>query len=263
MPTAKLAPNVDNLFLGKGALYFSRFDTNGVQTGELDLGNATACGLQLAQTTKDHFTSREGIRKRDLVVAVEEKWTLKFTLEEYSKENLNLWARGSLTPRYYTQGAGTTSKTLLAQRSRWQDLGYRTISNVSVGNMTENKDYKVDYLVGRIMFMFDGAAYEGQSISVTFSYAAVNHPLISPVSPSLDVKGFLRFVPKNDLQGPNYMAEVWSVTLRSDSELPLIVDDWGKIQFTGELDEDDISEAHRDSDPYFRITELKSSTIIS
>jgi hypothetical protein len=263
MGTSKLSPNVDNLFLGKGALYFDRFDAYGNKTGELDLGNATAFSMQLAQTTKDHYTSREGIRKRDLVIAVEEKWSGKFTLEEYTKENLNLAMRGKLDPQYFTQGAGTATVPVTAHRSRWQDLGYRNLSTVTVAGMVENYDFKVDRKVGRIMFTYDGGAYEGQVISVSVIYAAVNQPIISPVVPSRDVSGFLRFVPNNDVQGPNYMAEIWDATIKCDSEIPFITEDWGKLSFTVEIDEDDASGSHKTTDPYFRLTELKTSTIIS
>ena len=277
--TSKLAPNTDNLFIGKGALYFDRFDTNGNKTGELDLGNATAYGIQLAQTMKDHITSRHNIKKVDLSVAVEEKWTGKFNLEEYSVENLNLAFRGILTPRYLVQGPGTISSgspvVVNAVKSRWTPIlmpgSVESIRNITGGTVvvkngattfTEGKDYKIDYQVGRIMVLQDGAIYPSEPLSISLSYGAVNQQVISPVTPSLDVKGFMRFVPDNT-QGPNYMSELWSVVLKCTSEIGFITDDFGKIPFEIELEEDDLTRSHVLTDPYFRITELRPTLINS
>jgi len=265
MSTAKLAPNTDNLFLGKGALYFDRFDAGNVKTGELDLGNVTAFGLTKAATKKDHYTSREGIRKKDKSITVEEKWTGKFIAEEYSKENMIL-ALGGDALEYAVQTAGAATADITAFRDRWIDVGYKSISAVVVTHgmttFTVDVDYKVDSTIGRIMPLYTGAIYEGEPLHVAFSYASINQPIIKPSI--REVKGFMRFVPHNDMDnGPNYMAEIWSALLTCDSEISFLTEDWGKLNFTADIDEDDEGGTHKTGNPYFKLTEIKASTIIS
>ena len=258
--TAHLAPSTENLMLGKGALYFDRFDANGDKTGELDLGNVTSFEIQMAQTMKDHISSREGIRKVDLSICIEEKVTAKFELEEYSKENLLLALRGD-DVHYLTQSAGGTAVSVTATRDRWIDLGYRSLLTVVVTHgattFTEDYDYKVDKTIGRIFPYANGTIYEGEALTVTITYAAINQPYL-PMS-QRDVVGFLRFVPNND-QGPWWEVNLWVATLRCDSGIGFITEDWGKMSFTVDCDED--STNHPD-EPYGRIINVKQSTITS
>jgi hypothetical protein len=260
MDSSKLAPNTDNLLLGKGSLYFSRLSEAEVATGELHLGNAPSFEFTLSQTMKDHFTSMEGIKKKDKSIATEEKVSGKFTLEEFSKENLLIALRGD-DLHYITQTAGATAVLRTAFRDRWLDVGYRSISNVVVFHggttFTVNVDYKIYARVGRIMPLYTGAIYEGEQLSIQFNYASINQPSIR--MSQRDVKGYLRFVPNND-QGPQWMVEMWRVNLKCDSGLGFITEDWGKMDVTFEADDD---KANHPDEPYGRVTELKSTTVIS
>lgn len=260
MDSSKLAPNTDNLLLGKGSLYFSRLNEAEVATGELHLGNAPSFEFTLSQTMKDHFTSMEGIKKKNKSIATEEKVNGKFTLEEFAKENLLLALRGG-DLGFITQTAGATAVLRTAYRDRWLDVGFRSISAVVVfhGATTfiVNVDYKIDAKVGRIMPLYTGAIYEGEQLSIQFSYASINQPVIR--MSQRDVKGFLRFVPNND-QGPQYMVEMWRVNLKCDSGIGFITEDWGKLDFTFEADDD---KANHPTEPYGRISELKPTLVIS
>jgi hypothetical protein len=259
--TAHLAPSTENLLLGKGALYFDRLDANDVSTGELDLGNATSFEVQMTQTMKDHVTSREGIKKVDLSIPIEEKMIAKFVLEEYSKENLLLALRGD-DVHYLTQSAGTVTVTISsAKRDRWNDLGYRQILTCAVKHggvtFTENYDYKLDKTTGRVFPYSNGTIYEGETLTIDLTYAAINQPYL-PIS-QRDVKGLLHFIPNNE-QGPWWEVKLWRVNLRCDSGIGFITEDWGKMSFTADVDED--SESHP-TEPYGRFINVKSSTITS
>lgn len=258
--SVKLAPDTDNLFLGKGALYFDRQDANGSSTGELDLGNCTNFNLKLDQTLKEHFTSREGIKKRDLVVTESEKWSGKFVLEEYAKEILNLAIRGE-APTYLTQSAGSTTATKTAFRDRWLDVGYRMISSVVVSHgvttFTLNTDYVVDATTGRVKPLSTGAIYEEESLTISFSYAAIQQPKLVPSQ--RDCIGLLRFVPNNE-QGPDIEVQVWKATLKCDGDINFISEDWGKLNFSFEVDSD---EENHPTEPYFRLINQRTSTVLS
>ncbi|MDD5348237.1 MAG: hypothetical protein PHT59_06470 [Candidatus Omnitrophica bacterium] len=259
--TAKLAPDTDNLLLGKGALYFDRLDASDATTGELDLGNATSFEIQMSQTMKDHLTSRSGIRKVDLSIPIEEKMTVKFVLEEYTQHNLLMALRGDTVGYVVQSAAAGVVVSLTAKRDRWLDTGYRQLTLVAVTHgvttFTENYDYKVDYTTGRIFPIATGTIYEGEALTVTLSHAAINQPKLN--MSQRDVTGFLRFVPNND-QGPWWEVQLWKVTLKCDSGIGFITEDWGKLSFSGDVDED--AENHP-SEPYGRMINVKTSTVTS
>ena len=90
------AHSTDLYTLGKGVLYFDRFDEDGNPTGIRDLGNAPNFTLTPTVETLEHFSSREGLKKKDLTVNLSIGITAKFTLEEYDKENLAMALLGTV-----------------------------------------------------------------------------------------------------------------------------------------------------------------------
>ncbi len=174
MPTA---PSTGNYYLGKGILKFNRLDADGLPEGLRDLGNAPNFTITPVLETLDHFSSRTGIKTKDLSVDTMVGATVKFTLEEYDKDNLAL--------------------ALLA-----------TVD----GN--------------------------------------VIHGLTRP-----NLSGELRFLGTNQI-GPNYNAICWKVKIKPTSEVPLITEEWGKIDFEGEILS--VVADHPDS-PFFDLEELVGS----
>ena len=93
MPTSLTSPNVSNLYLGTGIVSIK-------QTGEsqyVDAGNATALTFTPKITLLDHFSSRSGIKSKDLSVVLQKEATLKITLEEYTARNMAMLLLGDLT----------------------------------------------------------------------------------------------------------------------------------------------------------------------
>lgn len=92
MPASDTSPDTGNLTVSKGILVFKK-------TGEAsfrDMGNAPEIELTLDITTLDHFSSRSGIRSKDLQVVLERTGTVRFVLEEWTPENLSLWGMGTV-----------------------------------------------------------------------------------------------------------------------------------------------------------------------
>ena len=82
--------------LGKGKLYFDRF-VNGSYTGYRDLGNASEVTLSIDITKLDHYSSRGGLKTKDLSIINEINSTLNFVLDEISADNLGLMAMATVT----------------------------------------------------------------------------------------------------------------------------------------------------------------------
>lgn len=173
MPT----PSIANYSLGKGILTFDRFDVDGLPTGARDLGNAPNFTISPTVETLEHFSSREGIKKKDKTVIVQAGLNIKFTLDEYELNNLALALMGSVS--------GSTI-TMLA---------------------------------------------------------------------STELEGKLVFTGTSEV-GPKFLATLHRVSLKPVSEISFITDDWGKIDFEGEV----MSDFDNNPDtPYGTIDEIVGS----
>ena len=86
------AGNVLNLQVGKGIVSFKK-------TGEAefrDLGNVTEMVITPDLTTLEHYSSRVGVKSKDLVVVLEKKATVKMTMEEFTAQNMGLMLFGAV-----------------------------------------------------------------------------------------------------------------------------------------------------------------------
>lgn len=86
------SPNVDNLQVGKGIVSFKK-------TGDADyrdLGNVSEIVITPEVETLEHFSSREGTKKKDLVIVIEQKASCKITMEEITAGNLALMVYGTV-----------------------------------------------------------------------------------------------------------------------------------------------------------------------
>jgi hypothetical protein len=82
------SPNVANYRIGKGIISFK---PDG-QTTFRDVGNVPKFVYTPKIDKKEHFSSREGIKKKDFDAIVQVGATVKFTMEEVTPENLALFA---------------------------------------------------------------------------------------------------------------------------------------------------------------------------
>lgn len=260
------APNTNNYSLGKGIVYFDRYNAAGALTGELDLGNAPAFALAAAIESLDHFSSRKGLKEKDLSIEVSIGMMVKLTLDESAKENINLALLGDYTITNETQPSGHQANDVItAHVGKYSKLHRRalvsnTIQPVVVTNSTgtvtytEGTDYEVDAKVGRIKVLAAGSISEGDSLLVDYDYNATSFPVLNPVSAS-PVTGYLRFVGDPD-QGPKYEAEFWKVKLKCTSDIAFISDDWTTLEFEGEVQKDE--SGHPDY-PWMKIREVTTN----
>ena len=125
----QLAPNTQNIFYGKGKLFFDRFDTDGNPTGYLHMGWVDSFGLDLSTTTKEVEGSISGPKK--VLKSVEvgpRKVSGSFTAREWSAANLLLAIGGDTAQADGTiggtHGSAVGTATLIAL-DRFLQLTYR------------------------------------------------------------------------------------------------------------------------------------------
>jgi hypothetical protein len=93
MPLPSLnSPNPGNYQVGKGIVSFKKEGEGSYR----DMGNVAELTLTPDMTTLEHYSSREGTKKKDLVIILEKKAALKIVMEEYTAQNLALMLLGSV-----------------------------------------------------------------------------------------------------------------------------------------------------------------------
>jgi|GEM_PF-1023631 len=98
--------NMENYTVPGGIKLF--FNTG---TGERDLGNIMELDLEPGTEELEHYTNRSGARRKDKVITLEEKLTLKFKLDEPVIEHLQYFFKGG---DITAQGAGTANAEVKA-----------------------------------------------------------------------------------------------------------------------------------------------------
>ncbi|MEK9752509.1 MAG: hypothetical protein VW338_04760 [Rhodospirillaceae bacterium] len=93
-----VSPDTDNLYIGKGALYFTPDGGS-----EEHMGNAVSIEVGSEIEELEHFSSLSGVRSKDLVVVLSQSYTFTVQLEELTRQNVQRKLLGS-TPALNTAG---------------------------------------------------------------------------------------------------------------------------------------------------------------
>jgi hypothetical protein len=172
-------PNVENLFLAGGIIFF--FDPG---TGERDLGLIEEPpDVEPKSTEVKVYSNRSGKRRLVKTFSTEEEVTWNFKLQELVAANMQAFFKGGPLE---VVGAGTaqmTDQEVTLSGETLVSLGKYGISAVTVTNLAgdhtyiHNSDYVIDpgqvaggLLVGRIGRIAGGAITDGQQVKVSFTY---------------------------------------------------------------------------------------------
>lgn len=120
----------ENYVFGRGVCYFAQFDANGVPMGERDLGNVPGFTLTVTSEKAEHFSSRTGLRKKDLSVTISVAFDAKLTIEDMSADNLALFLAGSVATVTQAATPVTNERIHNAESGREYQLGVTT-SNIT------------------------------------------------------------------------------------------------------------------------------------
>lgn len=88
------SPNIGNYYIGRGYLSMKLEG----EADYKDMGNCKSFEFQAQPTLQNHFSSRVGVRTKDLVVVTELSATLKMSLEEFTARNMALYMLGDIPP---------------------------------------------------------------------------------------------------------------------------------------------------------------------
>jgi len=265
------SPSTDNYTLGKGVVYFNRYDfDNDEYTGERDLGNAPAFTFNIAIEKLEHYSSRGGLRAKDKEIISQITPGVAFTLDEVNADNLAILTLADVASVTQT-GDTITDEVVVANLGKRVQLAERFISAVTVGDdatptvtyvegpaTNPLANYQIDTSlgddkIGRLLVHADqsgcvSAIAEGQDLYVDYTSAAATWTEVRSFAQT-QVEGFLRFVSDNPA-GDQQELQIWRVSLTPSGDTAMIGDDWSTLGFTGEILKD---ETGHPTSPYMTI----------
>lgn len=239
-----------NVLFGRGSLYFDRFTTAGVATGERLLGDVKDFSITPSAEVKDVYDYTKPATPLLVRVPIRVTTDVSMTLLEHTAANLALMVLGSDATGFTQSTATVTSEALngtgvvLPALDRWYPLANRRISAVTVtggaaGSTARNlnTDYTIDAEGGRIYITSTGACVAGTDlVRVSYTAAAITTPVEQVLAGvQATINGFMRFV-SDPTAGPSWEVQCWKVNLTPDGSLSLITADAeGEFKLKGGL----------------------------
>lgn len=124
-------PSVDNYMIGKGSLAIAPWN-GGVIGTYSDVGNCPRFDFEMTEQSIEHFSSRQGTKEQDAEVVIQTGYTVNFTLDEISVENLRMFMKATLS--------GT--RILYANQNTSQYYALRFVSDNPTGPNTKFEFWK-------------------------------------------------------------------------------------------------------------------------
>lgn len=247
--TETLSPSSDNIYLGRGTIYFAPFSGT-TNMGEIHLGNAKDISISFDSDKLTVMNYMQGLASTYKEIIRETTGTLSFNLYEYSMENLKLFTY-STESTLSQSTAAVTDEAVTARLDRWVALAYRDISLVTVQDVTDtttytlNTDYELDTFSGRIKALSTGSISDTAVLHVDYTYADAAITKLQLLQDT-DISGLIR-VKGAPAAGPTMEVIIWQSTISPSGDLSLITDDAGELSFEASIEADTTNHA---TEPY-------------
>jgi hypothetical protein len=223
-------------FSGQGKLFVAPL-VNGIPGQFRWLGNVPDFKPSFDTSKIEHKESYSGQRLLDKVITTENKSKVTAELEDWSKENLALAVRGSVSAvsaGTVTTSSPETSPAGLVAGSIWA-LKHQKVSTVVIKDSAatpvtvDSSDYVVDPDFGTVTIV-DATGYT-LPFTASYSYGAVDN--IAFFTQAIQEVA-LRFEGVNTADGnKKVLAEIYRVALDPTKDLGLITNDFGKFSLEG------------------------------
>lgn len=240
-----MAAGQNNYVLGKGKVYFGRYDSNkNLIGGERFIGNCPEFNLTASSDKLDHFSSTGGLKTKDASVTLQVNRSGGFTSDNIDRDNLALFFTGEKST--VNQAVGTALTTdIRGQKDAYfqagatagNPTGDRNITNVTLKlkaapmTIVAAGEYTVDAAMGRIYIKDTSTIVEGTEYTITYDRPLATRGRV--ISKSQSIYGCARFIADNPT-GENNDYFLPYVELSPDGDYNLISDDWTTIGFTME-----------------------------
>lgn len=240
--TWAIAPDAENLIVGKGSVYLNRFDATGAGTGLRHLGNVDAMEI----TTEDDVITKYSSMTKDAPlykkITRRRTVTIRLTLSEFHPFNLALITQGDLDETYAQPSTAVVAETLTTNAVLG---GYYKVSKlgpytgaITLGAGVLGTDYEIVEPNVGIVHILDTASAIADGDTVTASYTPTAYtagqvPIVKGAVENT-IEGSLLFV-GDPSAGPKMMVEVWRAGFTPDGALGLISEEFADLGLTGSV----------------------------
>jgi len=267
------APSSDNVILGKGEVFFDRFNQASsppTRTGFVHLGNCDTLEINTQDDVLKLNSSMDAgagvykqvTRKRDV--------TFNITGHEYSAPNLAQVLMGA-TGLTAQAGAAVSGEVLATAAlvgatlptspvlGKYFRTAQREVSAVVVKSAASTLTLGTDYLIidaelGIIQIILTSNLTASMDITVSYTSGAATD--LETVDGGTDaiVEGALMFLPDPSV-GPKWEVYVYRASFAPNGALGFIGDDWGRWSISGSAQNDAVGAfGGSTTSPYYRLT---------
>lgn len=236
-----------NYTLGRGKLYFSRFNAGTqVPEGFEYVGNTPELSFTIESENLDHFSSDSGVREKDASVPLQTNRTGTFTTDAINPDNIAYFFFGAKSLVTIVGGAVTDESVPNVVEGRYYQLGRtdgnpvgnRGITTVSVDiapstPVVASGNWEVDLTTGILHILKPAAAIaDGDDLLVSYTITAGTRELI--LSGSEPVEGALKFIADNP-EGHDFNYDMPWVKITPNGDYNLKGEEWQIIPFNLEI----------------------------
>lgn len=249
----------DDYTIGRGLVFFSELDANGLPTNWRDLGNAPSLSMSISEEELEHYSTRQGVKNKDKTVIINRDMDITFTLDEINDENLALLLSGETKNETNPAGAIIASTQIIADGSivplRWYQLKdgngvgayFKDFTKIELKTtnatpvvLVQDTDYEV-HPMGNMIFLLNSAAIQtaiSGTEGITFEASAADTTATDTdvvyAFTKSQVEGAIMFKAVNPANDDEYTQYEWhKVRLKADGDMALISDEWTEMPFSG------------------------------
>lgn len=260
MCPAQAAPSSENLLLGKGQVFFDRFDAAGLSTGMKHLGNVETFELTTADDNVDKFSSMSAGAPLYKRVNRRRTITLKITGDEFHPENMALVTMGSQSTLAQAATAvvaepispATFPGTYYATKKLGPITAVVLHFGATVGVL--GVDYAIINAAVGVVRILPGTILTG-AVTIDYTptvYATPSGPQVVHGGVSGIVQGHIMFL-GDPSTGPKVKVDVWNCNISPDGAVGLISDDYATMGLTAAVLDDSVNHP---ASPLYEVTYL-------
>ncbi len=253
-------PTSQNYEIGRGKLLLDVFESGAATGSFVDRGNCSSFALSMEENTLDHTSSLEGLATKDVTVTLDKSIKGSFTLEEITKENLQIWFSGDMgtvaqTDADITDGLLTISAQAVGKWFKLYDdpanLFNRAtglpVFDITSPVLTNNAgsttyalgtDYEVDLKFGMIRLLTTGALSGGiTSGKLDYNKVAKTYDKVRMLNVTT-VNARLQFLGEDAYTGKKKLLFLNKIKITASGDSAQISDEWSQVtlEFTVEKD---------------------------
>ena len=217
-----------NVISLQGELHLAKM-VSGVPAALLQVGSTPELKIAISTEPTDHYESKTGLRSKDAVLYKQTGVAISGTIEEVTKENLELILSGKSIEIPEAQLTDITLGTV--QAGAMIDLGHRNLSEVAFKDSADvaitSDKYALDAVYGTVVF---NEAIVGP---VKFS-AKAGAKTRTTIANNIGNEYRILFKGIDTLTGDKVVMTLWRVKFSPDTEFDLIHEDFGSYSIEGE-----------------------------